>query len=162
MTRSITVGMPNGRVPPLSFGISTLFTGEGVYVPSRSAALIPPQCLRAYSGNSSTEILSIPGAPLFALTCLYALCRLSLSSTLSHCDKIEGISFHDVPGDSSSGRILRRFRTHVRPPLTSTFGPSVVRRPTMPSADFCLFPLHVAIQGASGLAMITLILTPAA
>ena len=29
----------------------------------------------------------------------------------------------------------------------------------MPSADFCLLPPHVAIQGASGFAMITLILT---
>ena len=28
----------------------------------------------------------------------------------------------------------------------------------MPSADFCLLPLYVAIQGTSGLAMITLIL----
>ena len=29
----------------------------------------------------------------------------------------------------------------------------------MPSADFCLLPLYVAIPGASGLVMITLILT---
>ena len=33
MNRSSTVGMPNLRTPPSGFGISTLFTGCGLYVP---------------------------------------------------------------------------------------------------------------------------------
>jgi hypothetical protein len=33
MQYAATVGMPNGRMPPLSFGISTSRTGGGKYEP---------------------------------------------------------------------------------------------------------------------------------
>ena len=156
MTRSMTVGIPKGRVPPLSLGISTLFTGEGVYVPSRRAALIPAQCVRAYSGNSSIGDTVNTGSPF---VCLHLLPRFHAgslcSSTCATVTRLRECPFHDVPGVGSSCRIHRLFRTHGRPPLTSTFGPSVLR-PTMPSADFCLLPLYVAIQGASGFPVIAL------
>ena len=50
--------------------------------------LIPSQCFTAYSGNTSIDMLSTPGAPLFALTCFHAFCRLSLSST---CATVTGL-----------------------------------------------------------------------
>jgi hypothetical protein len=40
-TRSVTVGVPNGRDFPPGFGINTRRTGEGRYVPSLSAEAIP-------------------------------------------------------------------------------------------------------------------------
>ncbi|HYZ08326.1 MAG TPA: hypothetical protein VE709_06980 [Pseudonocardiaceae bacterium] len=37
-TRSRTVGMPSGRLPPSGFGMSTRLAGAGRYVPARSSA----------------------------------------------------------------------------------------------------------------------------
>ena len=72
MTRSTAVGIPSFRVFPLSFGISTLRTGWGVYVTARIDCLISsPRSLR-YCRSSSTFIPSTPLAPLFFFTLLYA------------------------------------------------------------------------------------------
>ena len=65
MTLSCTVGIPNMRVPPFGFGMSTLRTGLGMYLPCLMWSQMLSPCFRKCSGNSSTVILSTPGAPLF-------------------------------------------------------------------------------------------------
>ena len=69
---SSTVGIPSGRLLPSGFGISTLRTGEGTYVPSKRFERIWGHNSRKVSGNCSTVTPSIPGAPLLARTCFQA------------------------------------------------------------------------------------------
>src|SRR5262249_43531045 len=67
-TRSAMVGMPSGRVPPLSFGISTSRTGGGRYEPDdirfQTLYRLP---LRSCS-NAASDTPSTPAAPRFART----------------------------------------------------------------------------------------------
>src|SRR5262249_23551412 len=62
------VGMPSGRVPPLSFGISTSRTGGGRYEPDdirfQTLYRLP---LRSCS-NAASDTPSTPAAPRFART----------------------------------------------------------------------------------------------
>ena len=83
ITRSTTAGMPNGRVPPVDLGISTRLTGNGWYLSLKSESRILSQWVRANSGKSSIDILSIPGAPLLAFTRFQACRTLSLDSICS-------------------------------------------------------------------------------
>src|SRR6185369_7076122 len=78
-----TVGIPNVRLPPLGFGISTFSTGWGIYVPSSSSSLMRGQCSLRYPSSWSTVIPSTPGAPLLDTTRRKAaimLPRLTVSS----------------------------------------------------------------------------------
>ena len=62
----------NSKLPPFGLGIYTSLTGEGLYLRLRIASLISSPCKAKYSGNSSTFMLSIPEAPLLAITFLIA------------------------------------------------------------------------------------------
>ena len=68
--RSVTVGMPSIRFPPLGFGISTLRTAQGIYVPHCICDLMADQFFHKWSWSSSTPIPSMPAAPLLETTCL--------------------------------------------------------------------------------------------
>ena len=78
MQYEVTVGMPSFRTPPSGFGISTLRTGDGVYFLLSIRLINSCCCSFRYGRASSVVISSIPAAPLFAFTLLYALLRLSL------------------------------------------------------------------------------------
>src|SRR5215510_10695231 len=85
-TRSSTVAMPSGLVPPLGLGISTTRTGANWYCCSRRAS-----CSLCIISSSypvliihSIAMPSTPGAPLLALTCRQASQRTSALQTLSY------------------------------------------------------------------------------
>lgn len=83
MNRSNTVGMPSLRTPPSGFGISTRFTGFGLYIPLRSCSRMVAQCCFRWSPSWLTVIPATPGAPLFALTRHNASFRFSRSTISS-------------------------------------------------------------------------------
>ena len=70
-------------IPPLSFGISTLLTGDGLYLPFLILSSSSFLCSCSQGSASSTVIPSTPLAPLLAFTRLQALFRLSPLSTFS-------------------------------------------------------------------------------
>ena len=78
ISRSRTVGMPSGRVPPFALGISTRLTGEGWYLPVKSACRIWVHRGLVCSGNCSMETPSTPGAPWLAFTRFQASAMFSL------------------------------------------------------------------------------------
>src|SRR5215472_6995661 len=84
-TRSRTVGIPNGRCFPGSFGMYRRLTGSGRYRPSRSAAWISaknsptPRCSIAWIVSAST-----PAAPRLRRTRLHASHRTSLLQIRSY------------------------------------------------------------------------------
>lgn len=84
ITLSMTVGTPRFLTPPLSLGISTLLTGEGLYFLVRICSLMASIFSSRYPLSSLTVIPSIPGAPLFLLTCLYAFMMFSSLSISSN------------------------------------------------------------------------------
>src|SRR5665648_342394 len=69
---SSTVGTPNSLIPPSGFGISTLRTGLGLYVPSNRLSITWLAWVSRYGRSSSTLIPSIPWLTLFFFTLLYA------------------------------------------------------------------------------------------
>src|SRR5258708_14902672 len=72
-TRSATVGTPRILTPPpCGLGISTARTGGGKYVPDDIRFQILYRLFLRSDSKSSRDCLSTPGAPLFALTRLYA------------------------------------------------------------------------------------------
>ena len=75
--------MPSLRTPPSGFGISTRFTGFGLYVPLSSCSRMVGQCCFRWSPSWLTVIPSTPGAPLFALTRRNASFRFSRSTISS-------------------------------------------------------------------------------
>jgi len=75
--RSVAVSIPNCRLPPFGFGISTPRTACGRYVPAASSELMRGHSSDRWPDNSSTPILSTPAAPLFAFTRLSAAARFS-------------------------------------------------------------------------------------
>ena len=83
MNRSSTVGIPSYRIPPPGLGISTRFTGQGVYSPRINCLRISGHRRFRYSGNSFTVIPSIPGLPPFRFTFRSAVCRFSRSTIFS-------------------------------------------------------------------------------
>ncbi len=161
MSRSITVGMPNCRIPfPPGLGISTLRTGCGWYLPSSSSSLMRLQCSRRQALRTSTVTPSTPAEPLFASTRRSALNMFSRSTTAS----INCIVFRreasflavrldaqatgpcgfrpllpeDVPAVSvrlSASPFLIEIQGSCHTLHVRAFSP--VDGPTMPSADFC-------------------------
>ena len=83
MNRSSTVGMPSLRSSPSGFGISTRFTGFGLYVPLISCSRMAVQCCFRWSSSWLTVIPSTPGAPLLALTRRNASFKFSRSTISS-------------------------------------------------------------------------------
>src|SRR5688572_12992763 len=81
--RSLTVGMPSGRVLPSPFGISTRLTACGRYVPSRKAPDSSDRYSSAFAANRSTLCPSTPDAPLFARTFFQASASVVGAYTLS-------------------------------------------------------------------------------
>jgi hypothetical protein len=80
------VGTPRTLTPPpCGFGISTARTGGGKYVPDESRFQILYKLFFRSVSNSASDCPSTPGAPLFALTRLYAshTNRLEMSNALS-------------------------------------------------------------------------------
>ena len=75
--------MPNFLTPPPGFGISTLRTGCGLYVPRSNCARMAGQCSRRSSSVSSIVLPSTPGLPLLPWTCFQAFTRLFRSHTSS-------------------------------------------------------------------------------
>jgi hypothetical protein len=67
-TRSRIAGMPSGRVPPLSFGISTSRTGGGKYEPDDIRFQILKRFPSKSFSNASSDSPSTPAAPRFAFT----------------------------------------------------------------------------------------------
>ena len=72
MTRSTRVGIPSLRVLPLSFGISTLRTGMGLYFPFKMEFLSSSLWSFKYGSKSFASIESTPPLPPFDTTFLYA------------------------------------------------------------------------------------------
>jgi hypothetical protein len=66
------VGTPRILTPPCGLAISTARTGGGKYVPAESRFQILYRLFFRSFSNSASDCSSTPGAPLFALTCLYA------------------------------------------------------------------------------------------
>lgn len=64
-------------------GDSTRLISWGWYVPWSNCSLIASQCALRKAGSSSTCIASMPGAPLFALTCWSAARMLPRSHSSS-------------------------------------------------------------------------------
>lgn len=77
ITRSTTVGIPNGCFFLLAVGKYTRLTGCGLCCFVRVCALISALCVAKYPPSSSTVILSTPAAPLFRLTFLIAVWMFS-------------------------------------------------------------------------------------
>src|SRR5574344_2692302 len=76
ITLSTTVGIPSRRFLPLSLGIATLLSGFGRCVPSMIEPISLSRWACRYGRSASTSIRSIPPAPPFLFTCIYALFRL--------------------------------------------------------------------------------------
>ena len=81
--RSLTVGMPSGRVLPSPFGISTRLIGSGWYVPSRSAVESSVKYRSACLANRSRLCPSTPAAPPLAQTLVPAASSTAGAYTLS-------------------------------------------------------------------------------
>src|SRR5574344_1201783 len=80
-TRSSTVGMPRGLVPPFALGISTSFTGLGKYVPELMRFHSLYRFMESFFSYCSMLMPSMPELPLFSFTFRNALCTAHLSIT---------------------------------------------------------------------------------
>jgi hypothetical protein len=67
--RSATVGIPNLRVPPFAFGISTCFTGGGKYDPDDIRFHNLYRFFDRFCSNIAIVSSSMPAAPRLAFTC---------------------------------------------------------------------------------------------
>jgi hypothetical protein len=121
-TRSRTVGIPNGRLPPPGFGMSTRLAGAGRYDPLRRSCCRSPN-IRAtpYSSTCASVTLSTPAAPLLARTRSHAATRTSPRWTRSNK------AWKRRPGDClaaahsarcSSPALPTRGTTNTRPATT--------------------------------------------
>src|SRR5512145_3331249 len=81
--RSLTVGMPSGRVLPSPLGMSTRLTACGRYVPARSAASSSDRYTSAFAANRSIDCPSTPAAPRLASTFTQAALSVAGANTLS-------------------------------------------------------------------------------
>src|SRR5215472_17638820 len=113
--RSLTVGIPSGRVLPSPFGISTRLTACGWYVPSRSAVESSSRYISAFAANRFTLCPSTPAAPLLARTFVHASASVAGAKTLS-------IRLNHLPPLTplASADSMRSVHT---PALTSRSGP---------------------------------------
>lgn len=98
MNRSSTTGIPRERFPfPPGFGMSTLFTGWGMYVPVASCSLIRDQCSLSSTLRSSTVFPSIPGTPLFARSLCGMLLTGSRGAALSPKASLSPVGMSPLP-----------------------------------------------------------------
>jgi hypothetical protein len=81
--RSSTLGMLNGRMPPLGLGISLRRAALGLKLPLSSLALIPAPCFARCSRSCFVFMPSGPGAPALRSTELNAASQLSASTAFS-------------------------------------------------------------------------------
>jgi hypothetical protein len=86
ITRSVTVGIPNGRVLVVvpALGMWTRRNGRGRYQPDRNASASSPRNRSTPEASTSAiETPSTPGAPRFARTRSQPMTSTSLRATLS-------------------------------------------------------------------------------
>ena len=82
-TRSLTVGMPSGRLPPPVLGISTRRTASARYRPVLSCSASSPRYFGAWASKRAMLMPSMPAAPRLLLTCCQAACSVESRQTLS-------------------------------------------------------------------------------
>src|SRR5262245_60372286 len=114
--RSLTVGMPSGRVLPSLLGMSTRLTAWGWYVPILSAVSSSDRYISAFAANRSIDCPSTPAAPRLASTFAQAALSVAGANTLSinenHLPPLTPLSRAD-----SMRSVHTEASTHGRVPL---------------------------------------------